>query len=95
MLQSKMSVIDVTSVSVQSVSTQSVRAEIGVKRRNITRGYCLDIHDGNLQVLYTSVYLKLETSQFAAICTLHRRSNARCHQEREAKASTSNAKVIQ
>ena len=95
MLQSTISVIDVTSVSVQRVSTQSVRTEDGVKRRNITRGYCLDIRNGSLQVLCSSLNFKLETSRSAAIGTLHRRSNARFHQERETKASTSNTKVIQ
>ena len=84
----------VTSASVQSVSTQCRRAEAGVKRRNITRDPSLDIHDGSLQALYTSVNFKLDTSQFFAICTLHYRSNARFHRGKEAKGSMNNTKVI-
>ena len=51
MPQSMMSVIDVTSVSVQSVSTRSIRAGRSQEAKDNKRS----LSDGNLQVLYTSV----------------------------------------
>ena len=60
MLQSTMSAIDVASVGAECVDAECA-GEAGVKRRNITRGQCLDIRNGSLQVLYTSLNFKLET----------------------------------